>query len=37
MRHVPRSPSFQDHFSQATLFWNSLSETEKEHLGTWIK
>ena len=27
-----RSPSFQDHFSQATLFWNSLSETEKEHL-----
>ncbi|MEH2120736.1 catalase [Nostoc sp.] len=27
-----RSPSFQDHFSQATLFWNSLSEPEKEHL-----
>jgi len=27
-----RSPSFQDHFSQATLFWNSMSEPEKEHL-----
>ncbi|MEH1831782.1 MAG: catalase [Nostoc sp.] len=27
-----RSPSFQDHFSQATLFWNSLSDPEKEHL-----
>jgi catalase len=27
-----RSPSFNDHFSQATLFWNSLSEVEKEHL-----
>jgi catalase len=27
-----RSPSFSDHFSQATLFWNSLSEVEKEHL-----
>jgi catalase/putative intracellular protease/amidase len=25
-------PSFQDHFSQATLFWNSQSEAEKEHL-----
>ena len=27
-----RSPSFKDHFSQATLFWNSLTEPEKEHL-----
>lgn len=27
-----RHESFQDHFSQATLFWNSLTEPEKEHL-----
>ncbi len=27
-----RSPSFKDHFSQATLFWNSLSPVEKDHL-----
>ncbi|MCY7283982.1 MAG: catalase, partial [Cyanobacteria bacterium CAN_BIN43] len=27
-----RSPSFSDHFSQATLFWNSLSAIEKDHL-----
>lgn len=27
-----RSPSFQEHFSQATLFWNSLSTVEKDHL-----
>jgi catalase len=27
-----RSESFQDHFSQATLFLNSLSKPEKEHL-----
>ena len=27
-----RSPSFSDHFSQATLFWNSLSPVEKEHV-----
>ncbi|MGV0026735.1 catalase, partial [Phormidesmis priestleyi] len=27
-----RSSSFSDHFSQATLFWNSLSEVEKGHL-----
>ncbi len=27
-----RSESFQDHFSQATLFLNSLSKVEKEHL-----
>ncbi|MEJ8840390.1 catalase [Ramlibacter sp. AN1133] len=27
-----RSPSFDDHFSQATLFWNSQSAAEKEHL-----
>lgn len=27
-----RSPSFQEHFQQATLFWNSLSVVEKDHL-----
>lgn len=27
-----RSSSFSDHFTQATLFWNSLSDIEKEHL-----
>ncbi|MBP3952653.1 catalase [Bacillus suaedae] len=27
-----RSQSFEDHFSQATLFWNSMSETEKGHI-----
>ncbi|HZY17222.1 MAG TPA: catalase [Ramlibacter sp.] len=27
-----RSPSFDDHFSQATLFWNSQSAAEKEHI-----
>lgn len=27
-----RSESFKDHFSQATLFWNSLSPAEKQHL-----
>jgi len=27
-----RSPSFDDHFSQATLFWNSQGSGEKEHL-----
>lgn len=27
-----RSPSFADHFSQATLFWNSLSDVEREHI-----
>jgi catalase len=27
-----RSESFGDHFSQATLFWNSMSEPEKEHI-----
>jgi catalase len=27
-----RSQSFQDHFSQATLFFNSMSDTEREHL-----
>jgi catalase len=27
-----RSPSFADHFSQATLFWNSLSMIERDHL-----
>ncbi len=27
-----RSPSFDDHFSQATLFWNSQSPVEKDHL-----
>lgn len=27
-----RSESFKDHFSQATLFWNSMSEVEKKHI-----
>src|SRR5687767_7930080 len=27
-----RSPSFMDHFSQATLFFNSQTETEKNHI-----
>ncbi|PKR76880.1 catalase HPII [Halalkalibacillus sediminis] len=27
-----RSESFKDHFSQATLFWNSMSEPEKDHI-----
>ncbi|MDX8047550.1 catalase [Gracilibacillus sp. S3-1-1] len=27
-----RSESFTDHFSQATLFWNSMSDTEKKHI-----
>ncbi|WP_226681779.1 catalase [Sutcliffiella horikoshii] len=27
-----RSNSFKDHFSQATLFWNSMSKPEKDHI-----
>ncbi|MBX4148069.1 catalase [Paenibacillus lautus] len=27
-----RSDSFKDHFSQAALFWNSMSEVEKQHI-----
>ncbi|MFQ3544277.1 catalase [Halobacillus rhizosphaerae] len=27
-----RSESFKDHFSQATLFWNSMSDVEKDHI-----
>lgn len=27
-----RSDSFKDHFSQATLFWNSMGDHEKQHL-----
>ncbi|MRX71202.1 catalase [Bacillus lacus] len=27
-----RSDSFKDHFSQAALFWNSMSEPEKKHI-----
>ncbi|RFA34268.1 catalase HPII [Virgibacillus dokdonensis] len=27
-----RSESFKDHFSQAALFWNSMSEIEKQHI-----
>ncbi|RST71262.1 catalase [Siminovitchia acidinfaciens] len=27
-----RSDSFRDHFSQAILFWNSMSNPEKEHI-----
>ncbi|KJS21485.1 MAG: hydroperoxidase [Clostridiaceae bacterium BRH_c20a] len=27
-----RNPSFKDHYSQATLFWNSMSEAERQHI-----
>jgi catalase len=27
-----RGDSFRDHFSQATLFWNSMTEPEQEHI-----
>ncbi|WP_374702800.1 catalase [Bacillus sp. UMB0893] len=27
-----RSESFKDHFSQAKLFWNSMTEVEKQHI-----
>ncbi len=27
-----RSASFADHFSQATMFWNSMSDVEKDHI-----
>merc|ERR1712130_23551 len=27
-----RSPSFSDHFSQATLFWNSMADWERQHI-----
>lgn len=27
-----RSDSFKDHYRQATLFWNSMSEAEKQHI-----
>ncbi|WP_409290864.1 catalase [Peribacillus sp. SCS-37] len=27
-----RSDSFKDHFSQASLFWNSMSQPEKQHI-----
>eukprot|EP00698_Gefionella_okellyi_P008477 TRINITY_DN2100_c0_g1_i1.p1 TRINITY_DN2100_c0_g1~~TRINITY_DN2100_c0_g1_i1.p1 ORF type:complete len:748 (+),score=193.00 TRINITY_DN2100_c0_g1_i1:1022-3265(+) len=29
-----RGPKFQERYNQATLFWNSLSQAEKEHLVT---
>ncbi len=29
---LARSDSFKDHFSHAVLFWNSMSEPEKEHI-----
>lgn len=28
-----RSDSFNDHFSQATMFWNSMSDWEKDHIA----
>jgi catalase len=28
-----RSSSFSDHFSQATMFWNSMSDWEKDHIA----
>jgi catalase len=27
-----RSPSFGDHFTQATLFWNSMADWERDHI-----
>ncbi|MGW2640508.1 catalase [Streptomyces sp. NPDC001348] len=27
-----RSPSFQDHYSQAALFWHSMADWEKQHI-----
>lgn len=27
-----RSDSFKDHYSQATMFWNSISDVEKKHI-----
>jgi len=27
-----RSPSFSDHYSQATLFWNSMADWERRHI-----
>ena len=27
-----RAQSFSDHYSQATLFWNSMSQVEREHI-----
>jgi catalase len=27
-----RAQSFSDHYSQATLFWNSMSHTERDHI-----
>ncbi|MFN7118170.1 MAG: catalase-related domain-containing protein, partial [Saprospiraceae bacterium] len=27
-----RSESFKDYYSQATLFWNSMSSVEKKHI-----
>ncbi|MZD06094.1 catalase [Streptomyces sp. SID5785] len=27
-----RSPSFEDHYSQPALFWNSMADWEKEHI-----
>lgn len=27
-----RSESFKDHFSQASMFWNSMSDVEKDHI-----
>ena len=28
-----RSDTFSDHFSQATMFWNSMSDWEKDHIA----
>jgi catalase len=32
-----RPESFNDHFSQAELFWNSMSDVEKEHIVEALK
>ena len=37
MKSRRRNPSFDDHFSQATLFWNSQSFSEKDHIVSSFK
>ena len=32
-----RSDSFKDHYSQATLFWNSMSDWEQEHISAALQ
>ena len=32
-----RSPSFDDHYGQASLFWNSMTPIEKEHITNALR